>query len=242
MSSIAIPKVKISSAAKRFVRYHPKQNQELEDKIAAAKDICLWDFLDRPKLYDKILSEDLNLDNFNRLKRTIRHQNIKINFRHEYTEICLFRLLGDFLKTTNVKDIKTNYILQEIDFENNIKCNLNQLLKSIDDFSAFFFDAPWRKLYPLISENLKINGFFNNEELWENLESNFKNRVGNAILKETKLSIQYFDESMAIIFVDYQLKLHSKSATHSTRLKILARYKLGVWQISELINDYFFTI
>ncbi|MFM7014810.1 MAG: hypothetical protein ACKOX3_00645 [Bacteroidota bacterium] len=239
---LSSPNYKINSAAKRFLRYHPKYSHQIEEKLVSAPEISLWEYLDYPRLYNELIGSKLNHENFLLLKRQLKHSHIRFKHQFEYSDECYYRLLSDILKIVQIKNIKANYIIHQIDFEEYINSNLNLLFDNLTRFSVGMLEAPWRTLYPYLSENLCINGVSNNEERWTFLETEFKIRHGNLILKDFKFSVQQYDGKMAIIYVEYRIKAHQKSTPRPLRLKILAKYSIHVWQIVELVSHEIFNI
>lgn len=121
----------------------------------------------------------------------------------------------------NVREIKSIKYVQEIEFEDIIPDNLNFLFNTINTFNAIFFEAPWRRLYPILSEHLIINGVHASYGLWENLELGFKIKHGNLFIKNNRLTLKIYDEDQAIVYVDYQIKTNPKSAPRWVQLKFL---------------------
>ena len=240
MQEKSLSSVKATTATKRFLRYHPQKIQRLEDKIDEAEKVSLWEYLDYPKLYDERLSSGLNLENFKKVTRLLKHHKIKIRCNIEFRDICFFQLLCECIKQIPVHKIKNNYFLQEIDFEKYINNNLNELFNQSKHFSQLLFTTPWRQLYPFISERLKINGITNSYAFWDFLESDFKIRLGSTQIKRLDLCLQHFDGEMAILYLNYHLKVHSKAAAQPAQLKILARRHINFWQFCELQSDELF--
>lgn len=240
MQSYTESKIKLNAAAKQFNRYHPRHLQESEEKIKGAGTINLLEFLDYPPLFDEDLSIKRNLENLERLKKRMKFQKVRFNHRYQYEDICYYKLLSEHLAAVKVKEIKSIKYIQEIEFENIIPFNLNFLFNTISVFNTIFFEAPWRRLYPILSEYLIINGLHSSHELWENLELGFKLRYGNLIIKNNRLTLNNYDGEQAIIYVDYQIKTNPKSAPRWVQMKFFLLYQLEVWQIKEIQSDYFF--
>lgn len=240
MQSSAESKIKLNAAARQFNRYHPKHLQESEEKIKVAETINLLEFLDYPPLFDEDLSINRNLENLEKLKKRMKFQKVRFNHLYQYEDICYYKLLSEYLSTVRVKEIKSIKYIQEIEFEDIIPNNLNFLFNIISSFNRIFFEAPWRKLYPILSEHLIINGILSSYELWENLELGFKLKHGNLIIKNNRLTLKIYDEEQAIIYVDYQIKTNPKSAPRWVQMKFFLVLQLDVWQIKEIQSDYFF--
>jgi hypothetical protein len=242
MPSQPSSKIKVSAATKRFNRYHPQHRFQFNDKVDLAESILLWEYLDLPKLYDPKLDDSINRENLETVYRQLKHLKIHIKQEHHYLDDCYFMLLSNIIEKVKVKKINAIGISQEVDFEANLDDSIKQLFNLCHHFSKLFFESPWRSLYPILDEHLKINGTSNYYELWEFLEADFKIRFGNLYLKDYRLSLRHYEENLAIIFIDYRTKSHTKSAPKLVQLKILFRYKLNVWQIAELFCEDFFQI
>jgi hypothetical protein len=240
MQPSADSKIKFNQASRQFNRYHPKYLQRSEEKINEAGTVPLLEFLDYPPLFDEDLSVKRNLENFEILKKRMRLQKIRLNHLYQYGDLCYFKLLSDNIDSIKVKEIKSIKYTQEIDFENILPFNLNYLFNTINAFNTIFFDAPWRNLYPILSEQLIINGTLSSYELWENLELGFKLRHGNLILKSNRLTLKNYDDEYAILYVDYQIKMNPKSAPRWVQMNFFMILRLDVWQIKEIQSDYFF--
>ncbi len=233
-------KIKINPAAKRFIRYRPQQWQQVEQRIEIAETVNLYEYLNFPKLYDGNAIASKNKENLAILKYRLKKSKVLINQKFHYRDECYFQILSEVINDIPVKKIQSISFIQEIDFELYLNSNINQLFNFIENFSKTLFEAPWRSLYPYLSELLKINNTFNSLQLWENLEADFKFKLGNVILKDFRISIRHFNGEMAILGIDYRIKLNSKSTPKTVRLNILTNYLLGVWQISEMNCDEFF--
>jgi hypothetical protein len=240
MQSSAESKIKLNAAVRQFNRYHPRHLQESEEKIKGAGTINLLEFLDYPPLFDEDLSTKQNLENLEKLKKRMKFQKVRFNHQYQYEDICYYKLLGEHLGTVGVKEIKSIKYIQEIDFEDILPFNLNFLFNTVSTFNTIFFEAPWRRLYPILSEHLIINGIHSSYELWENLELGFKLRHGNLIIKSNRLTLNNYDKGQAIIYVDYQIKTNPKSAARWVQMKFFLLLQLDVWQIKEIQSDYFF--
>ncbi|MFM2155449.1 MAG: hypothetical protein RL516_198 [Bacteroidota bacterium] len=240
MQPSAESKIKLNAAARQFNRYHPKHLQESEERIKGAGIINLLEFLDYPPLFDEDLSIKRNLENLEKLKKRMKFQKVRFNHRYLYDDICYYKLLSEYIVTIKVKEIKSIKYIQEIDFEDILTLNLNFLFNTVNAFNLIFFEAPWRRLYPILSEHLIINGIHSSYELWENLELGFKLRHGNLIIKSNRLTLNNYDEEQAIIYVDYQIKTNPKSAARWVQMKFFLLLQLDVWQIKEIQSDYFF--
>lgn len=233
-------KIRINPAVKRFIRYRPQQWQQVEQRLEIAETVNLCEYLNFPKLYDENALASTNKDNLAVLKHRLKKSKVLINQKFHYSDECYFRLLSGVINDISVKKILSISFIQEIDFEFYLPINLNKLFGFINDFSRTLFEAPWRSLYPYLSELLKINNTINSVQLLEKLEADFKFKLGNVILKDTRISIRHFDAEMAILHIDYRIKLNVKSTPKIVRLTILTNYILGVWQISEMICEEFF--
>jgi hypothetical protein len=148
--------------------------------------------------------------------------------------------LSDNIDSARVKEIKSINYIQEIDFEDLLPINLNLLFNTINTFNKIIIEAPWRKLYPILSEHLIINGVLSSYELWENLELGFKLKHGNLILKNNKLILKFYNEEQAVVYVDYQIKMNPKSAPRWVQMKFFMVIQLDIWQVKEIQSDYFF--
>jgi len=240
MQPSADSKLKFNHASRQFNRYHPKYLQKSEEKIKEAGTVPLLEFLDYPPLFDEDLSIKRNLENLEILKKRLRNLKIRLNHLYQYEDICYYKLLTDHIESIKVKEFKSIRYIQEIDFEDILTNNLNYLFNTINAFNKIFFEAPWRRLYPILSENLVINGVHSSLELWENLELGFKLKHGNLILKNNRLTLKIYDEEQAILYVDYQIKTNPKSAPRWVQMKFFMILRLDVWQIKEIQSDYFF--
>ena len=240
MQPSADSKIKLNEAARQFNRYHPKHLQKSAEKIKVAGTIPLLEFLDYPPLFDEDLNVKRNLENLEKLKRRIKLQKIRLNLRYQYEDICYYKLLSDNIDSARVKEIKSINYIQEIDFEDLLPINLNLLFNTINTFNKIIFEAPWRKLYPILSEHLIINGVLSSYELWENLELGFKLKHGNLILKNNKLILKFYNEEQAVVYVDYQIKMNPKSAPRWVQMKFFMVIQLDIWQVKEIQSDYFF--
>lgn len=240
MQSSAESKIKLNAAVRQFNRYHPRHLQESEEKIKGAETIDLLEFLDYPPLFDEDLSITRNLENLEKLKKRMKFQKVRFNHRYQYDDICYYKLLSEHLNIVRVKEIKSIKYVQEIEFEDILPFNLNFLFNTISAFNTIFFEAPWRRLYPILSEHLIINGVHSSYELWKNLELGFKLRHGSLIIKSNRLTLNNYDEEQAIIYVDYQIKTNPKSAARWVQMKFFLLLQLDVWQIKEIQSDYFF--
>lgn len=240
MQSSSLSKIRVNAAARQFNRYHPKHFQESEEKFKGAEAINLLEFLDYPPLFNEDLSVKRNLENLENLKKRMKYQKVRFNHRHQYEDICYYKLISEYLPEIKVKEIKSIKYVQEIEFEDIIPNNLNFLFNTINAFNAIFFEAPWRRLYPILSEHLIINGVHSSYELWENLELGFKIKHGNLIIKNNRLTLKIYDEDQAIVYVDYQIKTNPKSAPRWVQIKFFMLLQLDVWQIKEIQSDYFF--
>lgn len=240
MQSSSLSKIRVNAAARQFNRYHPKHFQESEEKFKGAKTTNLLEFLDYPPLFNEDLSIKRNLENLENLKKRMKYQKVRFNHRHQYEDICYYKLLSEYLADVKVREIKSIKYVQEIEFEDIIPNNLNFLFNTINAFNTIFFEAPWRRLYPILSEHLIINGVHSSYELWENLELGFKIKHGNLIIKNNRLTLKIYDEDQAIVYVDYQIKTNPKSAPRWVQIKFFMLLQLDVWQIKEIQSDYFF--
>ena len=141
-------------ARKRMMRYKPSLADEFINKLNAADEISLCEYLGIENLSPSrlTLSEDQVI--YNLLKKNAVH----FNYQHQYYPECRREILSQILTHTKVKNVKFRGYILQFDFEALLPESTKAVMLVATTFIEVLLKQPGKSIYQYLSEQLEING------------------------------------------------------------------------------------